>query len=319
MRKAFIRFLTMAALAGGLAGCATSPADISRWAALGGYDAVARIRPELHSPQPAVRQAAIAALLKMPDDPDALAALTSATVWPDPSVRGDVGAALLFNPNEDLDFYSITLVADPDPAVRRQIAQGLAAVGRAGPLRNTQRAGVYLWGLTQDRDPEVRAAAAEGVGSLGLNDPIDFALNALRHDPEPRVRAAAARGLGTLARAYLAGRSGKEVTVANPPSADHAPSPTEARGEEIVAALCQTAREDKGKYSEVNAEQELFWTRRVEVTHWVAATAADALSAPGVPPRADVAAALMAARSLGTPMPLPAHLRLNPLHHPGPL
>lgn len=319
MRQALIRFLTVAALAGALAGCATSPADISRWAALGGYDAVARIRPELHSPQPAVRQAAIAALLKMPDDPDALDALTAATLWPDPSVRGDVGVALLFNPNEDLDFYSITLVADPDPAVRRQIAQGLAALGCAGPLLNTQRAAIYLWGLTQDRDPEVRAAAAEGVGSLGLNDPIDFALNALRHDPEPRVRAAAARGLGTLARAYLAGQSGKKVTVANPSSADHAPLPTQARGEEIIAALCQAAREDTGKYTEVRSEQELFWMHRVEATHWVAATAADALTVLGLIPRADVAAALAAAHSLGTPTPLPAHLHLAPLHHPGPL
>jgi hypothetical protein len=308
MRQAFFRFLTVLALAGALLGCATSPADISRWAALGGYDAVARIRPELHSTQAAVRQAAIAALMKMPDDPDALDALATATLSSDPTLRGDVGVAILFNPNEDLDFFSITLVADPDPAVRRQIAEGLAAAGRAGPLLITQRAGVYLWGLTQDHDPDVRAAAAEGVGSLGLNDPIDFALAALRHDPEPRVRAAAARGLGTLARAYLA-----RGPVAN------AASPTQARGEEIVAALCQVAREDQGKYTEVRTEQALFWTQRVEATRWVAAAAADALTVPGVTPRADVAAALAAARSLGAPAPLPAHLRLTSSHHPGPL
>jgi hypothetical protein len=310
MRQKLTRLLALLALAGALPGCATSPADISRWAALGGYDAVAHIRPELHSNDAAVRQAAIVALIKMPDDPDALDALATATIWPDPAVRGDVGVALLFNPNEDLDFYSITLVADPDPVVRRQIAQGLAAAGRAGPLLNTQRAGVYLWGLTQDHDPDVRAAAAEGVGSLGLNDPIDFALTALRQDPEPRVRAAAARGLGTLARAYLASGPGLNAT-----------SPAQMRGEEIVAALCQAAEQDKGKYNGVVTEQELLWTRRVEATCWVAAAAADALTTPGVTPRADVAAAVAAARALGPPTPLPVHqlLHLAESHHPGPL
>ena len=311
MRPAFIRVFAVTALGLALAGCATSPADISRWAALGGYDAVARIRPELSSPLPATREAAIAALLKMPDDPAAVGALTTATLSPDPSVRAEVGAALLLNANEDLDFYSITLVADLDPSVRRKIAQGLAAVGRAGPLLNTQRAGVYLWGLTQDGNADVRAAAVEGVGGLGLNDPIDFALKALRDDPEPRVRAAAARGLGGPARAYL-------VSAMNGKSSD-AILPSPARGEEIVAALCQAARADQGKYSEVRSDRVLFWTERVEETHWVATAAADALTVPGVPPRADLAEALGAAHALGSPAPLPAHLRTNPSHHPGPL
>lgn len=316
MRKALLHFFAMAAIGLALPGCATSPADISRWAALGGYDAVARIRPELYSDQPALRAAAIAALLKLSDDPDAAAALAIATVSPDSELRAEVGAALLFNPNEDLDFYGITLVADPDPVVRRQIAQALAALGRAGPLRNTERASVYLWGLTQDKNPDVRAAADEYVGSMGLNDPIDFALNALRHDPEPRVRAAAARGLGTLARAYLAGQRGPS---ANSSGANSPLLPGREKCEEIVTALCQAALTDKGKYTDLHFDQERLWSRRSEDTHWVAAAAADALTVPGITPRADVATALAVARSLGVPAPLPWHLHLIPSHHPGPL
>jgi hypothetical protein len=304
MRQAFIRILMVAAWAGALAGCATTPGDIARWEALGGYEAVGRIQPELHSPKPELRQAAIAALLKLSNDQAALNALEIATLSPEPAVRGDVGVALLFNPNPDLDFYSITLIADPDPEVRRQIAQGLAAAGRAGPLLNTQRAGVYLWGLTQDANADVRAAAVEGVGGLGLNDPIDFALDALRRDPEPRVRAAAARGLGTPVREYLAGKTS---------------SLTPVRGEEMLAALCEAARTDKGKFSEVQTQRTLLWTQRVEETRWVAAVAAEALTVPGVKPRADVAAALAAEQRLGTPAPLPAHFHLQSSHHPGPL
>jgi len=311
MCQANFRIFFATLLAGALAGCATTPAEIARWETLGGYEAVGRIQPELHSPKPELRQAAITALLKLSDDQAALNALEIATLSPEPAVRGDMGVALLFNPNESLDFYSITLVADPDPVVRRQMAVGLAAVGRAGPLRNTQRAAVYLWGLTQDADADVRAAAVEGVGSLGLNDPIGFALDALRHDPEPRVRAAAARGLATLAQNYLAGRA-----VVKLPGAA---APTPERCEEVVAALGEAARTDKGKFSEVQTQRTLLWSQRVEETRWVASVAAEALTVPGVLPRADVAAALAAEQKLGSPAPLPTHFHLQSSHHPGPL
>lgn len=276
-------FLAAIAWVLALAGCATTPADIQRWAAANDDSAVDHITPFLDSDDADVRQAAIAALMKMPDSDRAVDALAQATLSPILTERGDAGAALLFNANDGLAFYAITLVTDKNPSVRRRIAEGLAAAGRAGPLLNTQRAGIYLWGLTQDDDADVRAAAAEGLGTLGLNDPIDFALEALRHDPDPRVRAAAARGLGALARAYLAGE----------PLA----APAQARGEEIVAALCETARTDLGQFTEARIAETFFGQRRVDETHWVASAAADALQVPGKISRADVAAAQAAARA----------------------
>ncbi len=308
---------------GALAGCRTTPADVARWAAPGGYDAVKKVEPMIYSADPDLRHAAIAALVKLADY-DAVNALTTATLSPTPFVRSEAGAAMLFNPNEDLDLYSITLLADPSPVVRRQMALGLTAVGKAGPLENTQRAGIYLWGLTQDADAEVRAAAIEGVGSLGLSDPIDFALQALRYDSEPRVRAAAARGLGTLARAYLTGESGPDLrdpaveAFLGKLGTPRQPTPTQTRGEEIVAALCQAARTDEGKYTEIRVESGLFSTKRVEDTKVVAIAAAEALTTPGRTPRADVAAAIAAAQGL-TPPPPPKAMILIPKFHPGPL
>jgi hypothetical protein len=213
---------------------------------------------------------------------------------PNPVVRGEVGAALVFHADADLDLGSISLVADPDPGVRQEMAGALAAAGRAGPLVITERAGIYLWGLTQDDNANVRAAAAEGVATLGLNDPIDFALAALQHDPEARVRAAAARGLGVLAKAYLSG--------------GRLPNRAQVRGEEIVAALMQTAREDNGQYQQVNREQSWLFTRQITEAHWVAAEAADALNVPNFIPRPDVAAAMAAGRArLPVSLPLQSH------------
>ncbi len=263
-----------------LAGCATTPADVQRWAATGGADTVPRLEAALESPNAATRQAAVKALINFPDQATARQALTQAMLSPNPIVRGEVGVALIFNADADLDVGSISLVADPDPGVRRQMAEALAAAGRAGPLLNTNRAGIFLWGLTQDTDADVRAGAAEGVATLGLNDPIDFALAALVRDPEPRVRAAAARGLGMLAKAYL---SGSQV-----------PGAVQTRGEEIVTTLMQSARLDNGQYDEVNLRQSWLFTRRVTETHWVAAEAAEALTVPVVTPRPDVAAAIVA-------------------------
>ncbi|HTB62401.1 MAG TPA: HEAT repeat domain-containing protein [Opitutales bacterium] len=297
----FVRTLIVFAAASAFAGCATSPSDISKWYSLGGYDAVAHIEPSLYADDPALRQAAVDALLKMQGDPAALTALMGAMVSINPEIRGSIGATLLLNPDENLDFYSINLAADPDPSVRRQIAQGLVAAGRAGSMINTQRAAVYLWGLTQDPDADVRATAVEGVTSLGLNDPIDFALTALHHDPEPRVRVAAVRGLGVLAQAYLSGTKNPSTPVASP-----ATILTQARNEEIVAALCQTARQDTGRYLDIQVDEFLLWTWRVNQTRWVASAAADALTIPNSTSRADVAAAIAAAHARPPPEPLPA-------------
>jgi hypothetical protein len=266
-----------------LAGCATTPADIQRWAASNSADTVPRLEAALESSNTATRESAVNTLIHFPDQVAAKKSLARAMLSPNPIVRGEVGAALVFNADADLDLGSISLVADPDPGVRRQMAEALAAAGRAGPLLNTNRAGIYLWGLTQDTDPDVRAAAAEGVATLGLNDPIDFALAALVRDPEPRVRGAAARGLGVLAKAYL---SGGQV-----------PGVVQNRGEEIVATLMQSARLDKGQYEQVNLRQSWLFTRRVTETHWVAVEAAEALTVPGITARADVAAAIAAGRA----------------------
>jgi len=261
-----------------LAGCATTPAEIQRLAATGGPEAIPRIEDGLTSGNATVRLAAVNALINLPDQAAAKKSLTQAMLSPKPTVRGEVGAALIFNADADLDLGSISLVADPDPGVRQQMAEALAKAGRSGPLLTTKRAGIYLWGLTQDNDPDVRAAAAEGVATLGLNDPIDFALTALVRDPEPRVRAAAARGLGMLAKIYLAG--------------DHAQGIVQTRGEEIVSTLMQSARLDNGQYEQVNFQQSWLFTHRITETHWVAVEAAEALSVPGLTPRADVATAI---------------------------
>lgn len=307
-------------LAVAITGCATTPVQVNQWANAGGYPAIQRLQPLLTSPDPTLRQAAIAGLLKLAastdrhDVEDAVKALSTATVNPDPVVRGDVGAALLFNPEDNLDFYSITLAADPDPTVRKKIAQGLAALGRAGPLRSTQRASIYLWGLTQDNDAEVRAAAAEGVATLGLNDPIGFALDALRHDPDPRVRAAAARGLGTLAQAYLSGGRGPEWRDAQVEQflaqigGEATRTPTQVRGEEIVAALIQTAQSDDGTYTDVRFEKQWLSNQRLEETRYVAMVAADALTVSGVTPRPEIASAIASARAR-VPTVLPPPVR----------
>ncbi|MGA2052874.1 MAG: HEAT repeat domain-containing protein [Opitutales bacterium] len=284
-----------------LAGCATTPDDVRREAAPGNDDAADRVAPSLYSTDPAVRQAAIQELLKMKNSDEATGALLSATISPDPDVRGDAGAAMLFQPQVDLDLYSITLVADKDPGVRKKIAEGLAAAGRDGTYETKLEAGIYLWGLEQDKDPQVRAAAAQGLGELGLEDPMVFALAALQKDPDPRVRAAAATGLGTPARLYLAGESGPGWGDAPVDKflagqvGGRAPTPVQARGAEIVAALCQAARLDDGEYVDVIYVDGWFGRDKVEEKHWVAIAAAQALSVPGQAPRADVAAAQAAA------------------------
>jgi HEAT repeat protein len=284
-----------------LAGCATTPADVRQAAAPGNNSAADNVAPSLYSNDPAVRQAAIEELVKMEHTEAATEALLSATISPYPQVRGDVGAAILFSPQEDLDLYSITLVADKDPYVRKRMAEGLAAAGRAGPYAKTREAGIYLWGLEQDPDPQVRAAAAQGLGELGLDDPMVFALAALRTDPDPRVRAAAAEGLGVPARAYLAGERGPGWGDAQVDQflasqvGGKMPTPVQARGEEIVAALCKTARTDNGEYVDVIYEEKWYGQNQREVTHWVAEAAAQALAVPGLKPRADVAAAQAAA------------------------
>jgi HEAT repeat protein len=303
-----------------LAGCATTPADIGRLAAPGDDNAVAQVAPYLQSNNTLVRRAAIAALVQMPNNYAAMDALTNATLSPDPAVRGDVGAAIVFYPHPDVDFYALTLIADPDPGVRRRLAEGLATGGRAGSYEQTRQAGVYLWGLMQDSDPTVRAAAAQGLGELGLNDPITFSLDALRHDSDPRVRAAAARGLGALARAYLSGQPGpashdQQVSAFLAAAAGlQRPTDTQARGEEIVGALCVTASTDAGEYEDVRITTTWFSRQRVVERHFVALEAADALTVAGQTPRADVAAAQAAARVRAAAVlaRLPASVTLAP-------
>ena len=310
-----------------LAGCATTPADVHQAAAAGNDRAADQVAVSLYAKDPAVRQAAIAELLKMNHLDSATEDLLNATLSPDPAVRGDAGAALVFNPNADLDFYAITLVADKDATVRKRLAEGLAAAGRAGPYEKTRAAGIYLWGLEQDEDAGVRAAAAQGLGEIGLVDPMDFALTALRDDPEPRVRAAAARGLGAPARMYLAGERGPDWGDAEVQKfltnglGQRPPTPVQTRGEEIVAALCKAARTDDGEYVEALEVDGWFGRERVEEKHYVSLEAAAALTLPGKPPRADVAAAQAAAQARAdarAPKQVEApRIFIHPLRGPG--
>ncbi len=286
-----------------LAGCATTPQDVHQQAAAGDDQAVDKVAKALNSSNAAVRQAAIVELLKMKHSGLATDALLSATLSPNPAVRGAVGAALLFNANADMEFYAITLVADKDPAVRVQMAEGLAVAGRAGPYEKTREAGIYLWGLEQDENQAVRAAAAKGLGELGLQDPIKFALEALRTDPEPQVRAAAAQGLGTPARAYLSGERGPgwgdakvEQYLTKQLGANPA-TPVQISGAEIVDALCRTAETDAGHYMEVVYVDTWFDRTASEHKRWVAVAAADALTVPGRAPTAKIAQAQAAANA----------------------
>ena len=71
-----------------------------------------------------------------------------------------------------------------------------------------------------------------------------------------------------------------------------APGTSDARrGEEIVAALCESANHDAGEYKEVIFLDHWLSRERREEPRYVAATAAQALTVAGKPPRADVAAA----------------------------
>jgi hypothetical protein len=310
-----------------LAGCATTPADVHQEAAADNDRAADQVALSLYSKDAAVREAAIAELLKMKDLDAATEDLLNATLSPDPAVRGDVGAALVFNRNTDLDFYAITLVADKDATVRKRVAEGLAAAGRAGPYEKTRAAGIYLWGLEQDEDAEVRAAAAQGLGEIGLVDPMDFALTALREDPEPRVRAAAAQGLGAPARMYLAGERGPDWGDADVQKfltnglGQRPPTPVQTRGEEIVTALCKAARTDDGEYVEAQEVETWFGRELVEEKHYVSLEAATALTLPTQPPRADVAAAQAAALARAearAPKSVEApRIYIHPLRGPG--
>ena len=310
-----------------LAGCATTPADVHQQAAANNDRAADQVALSVYSKNAAVRQAAIEELLKMKDLDAATEDLLNATLSPDPAVRGDVGAALLFNRNLDMDFYAITLVADKDATVRKRMAEGLAVAGRAGPAEKTRAAGIYLWGLEQDENADVRAAAAQGLGEIGLADPMDFALAALREDPEPRVRAAAARGLGTVAQAYLAGERGPDWGDAQVREfltsrlGQQVPTLAQARGEEVVAALCKAAWTDEGEYVEAYEVETWFSRQRVEEKHYVALEAAAALTVPGKPPRTDVAAAQAEAQARA-PANTPQSVELprgfiHPLRGPG--
>ena len=136
-------------------------------------------------------------------------------------------------------------------------------------------------------------------------DPMDFALTAMREDPEPRVRAAAARGLGAPAQAYLAGERGPDWGDAKVQEfltnrlGQQPLTPVQARGEVIVVALCKTAQTDDGEYVEAQEVDTWFGRERVETKRYVALEAAAALTVPGKPPRADVAAAQAAAQARG--------------------
>jgi hypothetical protein len=99
------------------------------------------------------------------------------------------------------------------------------------------------------------------------------------------------------------------------------PTPVQARGEEIVAALCKAARTDDGEYIDAREVETWFSRERVEEKHYVSLEAAAALTLPTQPPRADVAAAQAAAQALAdsrAPKSVePPRIFIHPLRGPG--
>ncbi len=82
------------------------------------------------------------------------------------------------------------LAADPDPAVRQVVAEGLGS-------STLPEAAEALVALLTDPDHAVRAAAVASIGGLGLPDAVDL-LATVQADPSAFVRAARATALARL-------------------------------------------------------------------------------------------------------------------------
>lgn len=82
------------------------------------------------------------------------------------------------------------LLRDPDPLVRRPVAESLGKIGDPG-------AAPLLEAALHDTDASVREAAARALGQLPTVEPsVGEALIGLLQDPEAKVRRAAAQALG---------------------------------------------------------------------------------------------------------------------------
>jgi hypothetical protein len=130
------------------------------------------------------------------------------------------------------------------------------------------------------------------------------------------------------ARAYLSGERGtgwgdaKVEQYLTTKLGGNPVTPVQARGAEIVTALCKTAETDDGTYVEIVDEVSWFGREAVQQKKWVAVAAAEALTVPGKPPTPEVAAAQAAARARSgegeaSPAPVPERAYIPPIHQVG--
>lgn len=176
------------------------------WAALvlgvlGGERATSALRAARYSPDPTVRVAAAAALIrKNPSDSEALDALISALTGPSGEGRRQAALALAGRPvHAALDALIAALDAPELPA-RLAVVQALAAIEAPAASRALRRA-------LADRDEQVRVAAAQALGRRhddALAAVPALALLLADEDPQSGIVAAhVLADLGPAARAAV--------------------------------------------------------------------------------------------------------------------
>jgi HEAT repeat protein len=161
-----------------------------------GMDLVEKLaRASLKDTAALVRQAAIVALNKLPEDENtytAIDALAKALDDPDEAVRLSAKAGLL----EHAAKYSAEVVAGLKEALKGTNGRLTALKALATIGRDARKASQETIAAMEDADPAVRAAAAVALGRYGK--PSEAARDALRKaldDPDAGVRIAAAEAL----------------------------------------------------------------------------------------------------------------------------
>ena len=181
-------------------------------------DLIDRVVADLAAPYAATRAEAANTLATF-DAAGALPALAPLLADSDPAVRREAAAALVRIAGADAARFELArpgllqLLRDADPMARAAATVVLGLLGNPA-------AGAWIEPLLHDGDADVRAAAATALGTL-RDAPASAGLIAALVDDDPSVRIAAAGALGALGDRYtvpalvqLAGDDDLEVRCA---------------------------------------------------------------------------------------------------------